>query len=59
MLPPGGLLEPVVARYTRQLLQGLAYLHQNRVMHRDIKVCAQPVTARCSALCQQCRPLLP
>ena len=35
----GGIREPVLARYTRQLLEGLAYLHSKEVMHRDIKVC--------------------
>lgn len=29
--------ERAIARYTRQLLEGLHYLHHNKVAHRDIK----------------------
>ena len=29
--------EKIVISYTRQILQGVAYLHQNQVIHRDIK----------------------
>lgn len=33
----GALKEEVVIRYTRQLLQGLEYLHYHGIIHRDIK----------------------
>jgi serine/threonine protein kinase len=33
----GPLSEPVVRRYLVQILHGLAYLHKNLVVHRDIK----------------------
>ena len=33
----GPFAERVVAVYTRQILEGLAYLHRNQIMHRDIK----------------------
>ncbi|XP_019378040.1 PREDICTED: mitogen-activated protein kinase kinase kinase 19 isoform X1 [Gavialis gangeticus] len=33
----GPLPEIVLCKYTTQILQGVAYLHENRVVHRDIK----------------------
>ncbi|NXS07562.1 M3K19 kinase, partial [Neodrepanis coruscans] len=33
----GPLPEVVLCKYTEQILQGVAYLHDNRVVHRDIK----------------------
>ncbi len=33
----GPLPERVLALYTHQILEGVAYLHLNRVIHRDLK----------------------
>ncbi|XP_068102032.1 mitogen-activated protein kinase kinase kinase 19 [Hyperolius riggenbachi] len=33
----GPLQEAVMSKYTTHILQGIAYLHKNRVVHRDIK----------------------
>ena len=33
----GGLPEPLVRSYLRQLLEGVSYCHQHRVLHRDLK----------------------
>lgn len=33
----GSFTENVIVNYTRQILKGLAYLHDNHVLHRDLK----------------------
>lgn len=33
----GSFNEHLIRTYTRQILQGLLYLHSHRIMHRDIK----------------------
>ena len=33
----GALNEQLTKKYTRQILEGLVYLHEKRYIHRDIK----------------------
>jgi mitogen-activated protein kinase kinase kinase ANP1 len=45
----GPLAEQVVRKYTHQILHGLEYLHQKKIMHRDIKGANILVDPQCVA----------
>ena len=42
----GALCEKVVSKYSQQILEGLVYLHENGIMHRDLK-CANILLDDC------------
>jgi len=46
----GAFKEAVVINYSEQLIQGLAYLHENLIIHRDIKGKRLCSTERCNDL---------
>ena len=37
LLRHGPFSEKSIANYTRQILEGVQYLHENHILHRDIK----------------------
>lgn len=47
----GALTEKVTRRYTRQILQGVSYLHSNMIVHRDIKGNGEKVKAGIYWIC--------
>lgn len=40
-------LEGDVVHFVRQLVEGLAYLHERNIAHLDIKVSSRPIKGRC------------
>ena len=44
-----GLHPSVVASYTKQLIQGVRYLHVNRIIHRNL--CGELSSIKCKIRC--------
>lgn len=51
----GPLTETLTRNYTHQMLEGLVYLHDQRIIHRDIK--GKMNTLNCS-VCSSVRQLI-